>query len=249
MAVPTDRESFKTYCLTRLGAPVINIDVVDQQVEDRVDDALKYWWDYHYDGTDMCFYKYQVTANDISNNYITLPNNIIGVRDIFDLTALFNGTDIFNVSYQFMLEIVPSFSGLSSVSMVPYYMGMQQIELIQQLLVGRQPIRFNRKNNILHIDMDWSQIAAGQYIIVVCDKVVDPNDTPSVWNDRFLQQYATALIKKQWGSNLKKYNGIQMVGGVTFNGQMIYEEADAEIKQLESDMLTKYSVWPSGMMG
>lgn len=246
MANPSSRASFKEYCLRRLGKPVIEINVDEDQVDDRVDEALKYYWDYHFDGTEKIYYKYQVTAQDVTNKYITLPDNIIGAVNIFNIGDAMNVANIFNIRYQIALNDLYT---LTNISLVPYFMAFQHIQLIEEILVGRKPIRYNRHRNQLFIDMDWSIMPVGDYIIVEAYQVVDPDTYTDAWNDRWLLQYATALIKRQWGNNLKKFEGMQMPGGLTFNGQKIYDEAIEEINALEKEMITSYSLPVSDMIG
>lgn len=229
---PTNRASFKAYCLRRLGAPVIEINVDDDQVEDRIDDALQFWFDYHYDGTELAYYKYQVTETDRTNGYITLPDNILGAVDIFDVGDQYGVQNMFNIRYQIALNDLYT---LTSVSLVPYHMAMTHLSLLQEILVGRQPMRYNRYNNRLYIDTDWSNFT-GSWIIVKAYSVIDPNVYTAAWSDKFLKKYATALIKKQWGENIKKFGNMQMPGGVVFNGQEIWNEANAEITQLEHEL-------------
>lgn len=247
MAVPTSRQTFKDYCLRNLGYPVIEINVDDDQVDDRIDEALKYWWDYHFDGTEKTYYKHQVTSTDRTNKYITLPDNIIGAVNLFSIgDPSVRSDDLFNIRYQIALNDLYT---LTSVSLIPYYMTMQHLAVIQELLVGRQPIRYNRHRNILHIDMDWNTINNGEWLLVEAYQIVDPNTYTDAWGDRWLLTYATALIKRQWGNNLKKFDGMQMPGGLTFNGQKIYDEAIAEIKELEDEMINSYSLPVADMIG
>ena len=245
MAV-TSREQFKEYCLRKLGKPVIEINVDDDQVEDRIDEALKYYWDYHFDGTEKVYYKHLVTASDISNKYITLPENIIGAVRIFDIGNYMSVNNIFNIRYQIALNDLYT---LTYQSMVPYYMAFQHIQMLEQLLVGQQPIRFNRHTDKLYIDVDWTKIVEGYYLIVEAYQIVDPDTYSDIWSDRWLQRYATQLIKKQWGSNLTKFNGVQLPGGITFNGTQIYNDAHEEIDKLEAEMINSYSLPVSDMIG
>lgn len=246
MANPTSRATFKEYCLRRLGKPVIEINVDEDQVDDRIDEALAYYWDYHFDGTEKIYYKYQITAEDAANKYITLPDNIIGAVNIFNIGDAMNVANIFNIRYQIALNDLYT---LTNISLVPYFMAFQHIQLIEEILVGRKPIRYNRHRNQLFIDMDWSILPVGNYVIVEAYQVVDPDTYTDVWHDRWLAQYATALIKRQWGNNLKKFDGMQMPGGLTFNGQKIYDEAIEEINALEKEMITSYSLPVSDMIG
>lgn len=247
MAVPNSRSTFKDYCLRSLGYPVIEINVDDDQVDDRIDEALKYWWDYHFDGTEKMYYRHQVTSTDRTNKYITLPDNIIGAVNLFSIgDPSVRSDDLFNIRYQIALNDLYT---LTSVSLVPYYMTMQHLAVIQELLVGRQPIRYNRHRNILYVDMDWNTINNGEYLLVEAYQVVDPDTYTDAWGDRWLLTYATALIKRQWGNNLKKFQGMQMPGGLTFSGQQIYDEAIEEIKKLEEEMINSYSLPVIDMIG
>jgi hypothetical protein len=247
MAVPTSRTQFKEYCLRRLGAPVIEINVDDDQVEDRIDDALKYYWDYHFDGSDKQYYKYgPITQTDLTNKYITLPQNIIGAVRIFPIGQALSTNNLFNIRYQIALN---DLYDLTATTMVPYYMAMQHIQFLEQLLVGEQPIRFNRHMNRLHIDMDWNRINVGEYIVVEAYQIIDPEIYTDVWNDRWLQRYATAMIKQQWGANLTKFTEIKMPGGMMFNGIKIYNDATEELKNLETEMINSYSLPVSDFIG
>jgi hypothetical protein len=242
----SSRDDFKEYCLRKLGKPVIEINVDDDQVEDRVEEALKYYWDYHFDGTEKVFYKKQITAEDIANKYITLPQNIIGAVSIFDIGDYLATNNLFNIRYQIALNDLYT---LTYQSMVPYYMAFQQIQLLEQLLVGKQPIRYNRNTNKLFVDTDWDKLTAGYFLVVEAYQIVDPVEFTDVWNDRWLQRYATELIKKQWGSNLTKFVGMQLPGGITFNGEKIYNDAHDAIEKLEAEMISSYSLPVTDMIG
>lgn len=246
MAVPTSRSEFKEYCLRKLGKPVIEINVDDDQVEDRIDESLKYYWDYHFDGSDKIYYKHQITANNVTNGYITLPENINGAVRIFGIGDPMVTNNLFDIRYQIALNDLYT---LTSVSMIPYYMMFQHIQLLEQLLVGQQPIRYNRHKNNLYVDMDWNKVNVGNYLLVEAYEVVDPTVYTDVWGDRWLQEYCTEKIKYQWGSNLSKFNGMQLPGGVTFNGQALKEEADNAIKLLEKEMISSYSLPVMDMIG
>lgn len=246
MAVPTTRSEFKEYCLRKLGKPVIEINVDDDQVEDRIDESLKYYYDYHFDGSEKQYYKHIVTATDVANKYITLPQNIIGAVRVFNLGDPMVTNNLFDIRYQIALNDLYT---LTSVSMVPYYMAFQHIQLMEQMLVGQQPIRYNRHTNKLYVDMDWAKVTVGYFIIVEAYEIIDPQVYSDAWGDRWLQQYCTEKIKYQWGTNLSKFNGMQLPGGVTFNGQNIKQEADAAIQDLEKEMITSYSLPVSDMIG
>lgn len=246
MASPTTRSEFKAYCLRKLGAPVIEINVEDDQVEDRIDEALKYYWDYHFDGTERIYYKHQITANNVVDKYITLPENVIGAVRIFNIGDPMVTNNLFDIRYQIALNDLYT---LTSVSMIPYYMMFQHIQLLEQLLVGQQPIRYNRHTDKLYVDMDWNKVNVGNYLIVEAYQVLDPDTYTDAWSDRWLSRYATALIKKQWGTNLSKFTGMTLPGGVQFNGDKIYNDAVEEIEKMERDMATSYSLPAFDMIG
>ena len=245
MAVPQTRADFIEYCLRKLGKPVIEINVDYDQVDDRISEALLYFADYHFDGTDKTYYKWPVTQTDIDNKYITMPDNIIGVINIFDVGASLNTNNLFNIRYQIALNDLYT---LTSVSMVPYVMALTHIQFLEQILVGKQPIRYNRHVNKLYIDMDWGKLSVGNYLIVEAYQVIDPDVYTKTWGDRWLARYATCLIKQQWGENIKKYQGMQLPGGMTFNGQQIYNEAVQERAALEKEMIESYSIPVSDMI-
>jgi hypothetical protein len=246
MALPTTRATFKEYCLRNLGKPVVEINVDDDQVEDRIDEALSYYWDYHFDGTEKIFYRYQVTAQTKIDRYVPVPENVIGVINLFPIGQGLNTNNLFNIRYQIALNDLYT---LTSVSMVPYYMALTHVQFLEQMLVGQQPLRYNRHTNRLYIDMDWSIINEGDFIIAEAYQIVDPSTYADVWKDRWLLRYASCLIKQQWGTNLKKFQGMQMPGGLTFNGQQIYDEATQERQQLESEMIFSYSLPVTDMIG
>lgn len=247
MAVPTSRAEFKEYCLRKLGKPVIEINVDDDQVEDRIDESLKYYYDYHFDGSEKTYYKHIVTSDDVTNKYITLPENIIGAVRIFRIgDPSLKSNDIFNIRYQIALNDLYQ---LTSVSLIPYYMVMQHLGTVTELLVGEQPIRYNRHMDRLHIDMDWTKINVGEYLIVEAYLVIDPDTYTDAWGDRWLQQYCTQKIKYQWGTNLTKFTGMQLPGGVQFNGEKILDDAKTEIEKLEEEMINSYSLPVMDMIG
>lgn len=247
MAVPTTRAEFKEYCLRKLGKPVIEINVDDDQVEDRIDESLKYFYDYHFDGSEKIYYKHLVTTQDKTNKYIVLPENILGAVSVFPVgDPSITGGDLFNIRYQIALNDLYT---LTSVSMVPYYMAMSHISLIQEMLVGKQPVRYNRHTNKLYIDMDWEKVDVGAYILVEAYEVVNPDTYTDAWGDRWLQSYCTEKIKYQWGSNLTKFTGMQLPGGVQFNGEKILQDAKDAIEQLEKEMINSYSLPVQDMIG
>jgi len=246
VALPTTRTEFKEYCLRRVGAPVTQINVDEDQIQERIDDALQYYWDYHFDGSEKMYYKALIDQTAVNNKYVTLPDNIIGAVNIFPIGSSLSTNNLFNIRYQIALN---DLYDLTATTMVPYYMAMQHIQMLEQLLVGQQPIRYNRRSNRLYIDMDWNRAPVGTYILVEAFQIVDPEVYQKVWSDRFLQKYATALIKQQWGTNLTKFQDIALPGGARFNAEKIYDDATREIEKMEATMTSGFTYPVSMMLG
>jgi len=238
MSIPTTREEFKLYCMRNLGHEVIEINMSTHQVDDRIDEALLYFQEFG-EGTERQFYKYQITGTDIANQYITLPDNIIGAVTVLPPPDAFNSGNIFNIRYQIALN---DLYNLTSVSMAPYYMAFSHLQFLEQLLIGQKPIRYNRVSNRLYLDADMTQWGAGNFLTIDCYQVIDPAQFPKLWGNRMLAKLATAYIKRNWGADLKKYGNIQMIGGVTFNGQQIYDEGLAEAAAAENEIRTAYEM-------
>jgi len=314
MGKPTTRQEFTDYCLRKLGWPVLQINVDDDQVNDRIDEALQFWYDYHYDGTEKMFLKHRITQQDIDRGWIYCPDSVIFVTGVFPFDESNSSINMFDLRYQLRLHDLYDFT---SVSYVSYEITMQHLRTLNLLFSGTPQFRFHRHQNKLHLDIDWTRdLDPGQYVVAECyrrlqpesititgtvagnttsntiigtgtifdqelvekdfiqidgtakqiKKIISPTeiilDSPhssntsgitvtkegntDVWNDRFLKKYATAKIKQQWGSNLKKFEGIQMPGGVTLNGQKIYDEAIEEIEKLEEDLIST-NVLPGDM--
>ena len=271
MAVPNTRVTLKEHCLRSLGKPVIDINVDDDQVEDRIDDALQYFAQYHYDGVERVYLKHKitqaeidraatnasVTATDKLDNSITaawlegkgfipVPDSVLSVIKVFDFTDK-NTTNMFDVRYQLRLNDLYDFS---STSMVNYEVVLRHLDFLDHVLVGEKPIRFNQHDNRLYIDMDWkNDLDEDEWLVIECYRRLDPNTYTDIFNDIYLKRYVTALFKKQWGANLSKFNGVAMVGGVTLNGQQIFSEACADIEKLETEIRTTYELNPAFMIG
>lgn len=311
MAKPTTRATFKDYCLRRLGHPVIQINVDDDQVEDRIDDALQFFEDYHFDGCEQLYMKHQITQTDIDRRWIYCPDPVIFVTGIIPFDQSSSSMNMFDLRYQLRLHDLYDFT---SVSYVSYEITMQHIRTLNLLFSGTPMFRFNRKQNKIFLDIDWSRdLQVGQYVVVECYRAMRPDtvtltgtltgttssntmigtgtifdqeivendfitlsdgqevqvrtiNSPTsltiahslssnvagvtmtkpgvsdVWNDKFLKNYATAKIKYQWGTNLSKFAGIQMPGGVTLDGPRIMQEAQAELDKLEEEMYTMSSM-------
>ena len=249
MAQPTTtREKFKDYCLRRLGFPVIEINVDDDQIEDRIDDALLYYQDYHFDGLQKIYYIKSIDQTDIDNKFLDLTqakdsaNNtldIAGITRIFPVTDSQSSVNMFDLRYQLRLNELYDFT---SASYINYTLTQQHLRSLELMFSGEVPIRFQRHMQRLYIDWAWgaSEAPVGTHVIAECYAVVDPDVYGRVWNDRWLKEYATTLIKIQWGSNLKKFSGIQLPGVVSLNGNVIFDEAMKEKERLEQDMITNY---------
>lgn len=323
MAIPATRSEFKEYCLRKLGKPVIEINVDDDQLEDRIDQALAYYNDYHFDGSEKIYYKHQIVgserpgaANTITLNSggttysntdtvtisggtgavatvnthangtiqsinlsaygsgysntstitintstgtganaslitgdgsLVVPENLIGVVRVFSIgDPAMRSDDLFNIRYQIALN---ELYNLTSVSLTPYYTARMHLSLIQELLVGKQPIRFNRHTDKLYVDMDWEKMNNNEYLLFEAYQKLDPDTYSDIWSDRWLQNYCTALIKLQWGSNLTKFSGMQLPGGVQFNGERILVDAQNEVAKLEAEMISSYSLPVMDMIG
>jgi hypothetical protein len=251
MPAVTNRQTFKDYCLRRLGFPTIEINVDDDQVEDRIDDALQYWQDYHFDALQKVYYIRTLDATDMSNKYINLsPSvtldtsgnsvNIIGVTRVFPISDSINQANMFDLRYQLRLNELYDFT---SASYINYTLTMQHLRSLELMFTGEVPIRFQRHMHRLYCDWGWgTAVEAGTVVIAECFALIKPEDFASVWNDRWLKEYATALIKRTWGNNLKKFAGVQLPGGVMLNGQQIFDEATKEIEDLETEMQTNYEL-------
>jgi hypothetical protein len=243
-----NRTDFTNYCLRRLGAPVIEINVDPDQVQDRIDDALQYWQDYHYDGIQKCYWIKQIDSTDIANQYLDCSNavdsnnnsvQIIGISRIFPYTDSQANVNMFDLRYQLRLNELYDFT---SASYVNFTLTQQHLRSLELMFTGEIPIRFNRHMQRLYIDQAWGneEAPAGEIIVAEAYAIINPDEYNKVWDDRWLKLYATALIKKQWGNNLAKFSGLQLPGGVKLDGQKIQEDADAEIKYLQEQMQTEY---------
>ena len=234
MATPSSRQGLIDYCLRKLGHPVVEVNVDEDQIEDRIDEAFQVYRDYHYDAVEKVYLKELITSNTIAQQYVTLNDSIISVERVIQFTNKTAGAGMFDVRYQLMLNDIQSLTNTD----IQYYSALKtNLQLINDLLTGQKPIRFNRHMNRMFIDMDWSNdVDVGDYIIVEAWRILDPDAFNDVYNDGFLKRFATALIKQQWGVNMKKFEGVQLPGGVLLNGQRIYDEATEEIKELRDEV-------------
>lgn len=237
MAVNT-RQGLIEYCLRELGEPVVEINIDDQQIEDRIDEAIEYWRQHHYDGVEKVYLKHQVTEEDVTNKWIPINDLIYGVTRVFPIASgTSTSKSIFDLQYQLRLN---DLYDLTSTSVIYYSQVMSHLALIDLTLNGKQLYRFNRLTNKLHIDESWNDnIAPGTFILVECYRVLDPVDAPRMYGEQWLKHYVTALLKKQWATNMKKFQGLQLPGGVTIDGDKLYAEAKEEIDKLETDLRDK----------
>ena len=242
MAVVSSRQGLIDHALRRLGYPVIEINVDDDQVEDRVDDALQYYQEFHSDAVRHTFTSIQFTADDLTNGYLTLDSDILFVVRALPLTQSYAASrSFFDVKYQLMLNVMAQMGAY--IGDLAYYEQMQQyVSLLDRQLSGQPIVNFRRHQNRLtwHSDMNDNDIRAGDYVVLECYRTIDPEAFTAVYNDRFLKDYTTQLIKQQWGANLIKFEGMQLPGGVTLNGRQIYDDATAEIERLKETMRLEY---------
>ena len=257
MASPNSRQSLIEYSLRQLGAPVVDINVDWQQCEDRVDEGLQYFVERHFDGVEKVFFKYQVTAQDIQNQYISTENisyandldgptgkDIVSVVKVMQF-GRFTNINMFDVRYQLALTdyfgINRNLSGTYSMGLASYDVTKRYIKLIEDLFQPEKAIVFSKVTNKLHLNMNWSQeVSVGDYLVIQAYAALNPETYTEIFNDRYLKRYLTALIKRQWGANMAKFEGVALPGGIVMRGGQIYAEAVAEIAQIEAEMLSAY---------
>jgi hypothetical protein len=282
MAQPSTRQELIDYCKRKLGAPVLEINVADEQIEDLVDDAIQFFQERHFDGVAQTYLKYQITQDDIdrgrapggsapavgiattsattnivgtavtfnyqeTSNYLQVPPSVIGIQKIFH----FDGTNtvtnnMFSVKYQLFLNDIYYWG---STELLTYAMVKTYLEDIDFLLTTQKQIRFNKRQDRLYLDIDWGSVSAGDYFVIDCYRTMDPNDYSRVWNDSFLKMYLTSLIKRQWGQNLIKFQGVKLPGGIELNGRQIYDDAQKEIDVIMEKMSNSYELPPLDMIG
>jgi hypothetical protein len=276
MSKPASRQELIDYALRQLGAPVLEINVSEEQLDDRLDDALQYFNERHFDGVEKMFLKYKFTQEDIdrgrskgggrsvgivttsvssgigtfkweeNSNYIPIPDTIVGVERIFKLDNRTITSNLFNVNYQLFLNDIYWFS---STELVNYYVTKRYLEDIDWIVNPQRQIRFNKRQNRLYIDMSWDTIVEGNYLIMECYRILDPTNFTKVYNDSFLKLYFTALVKKQWGQNLIKFNGVKLPGGIELNGRQIYDDAVKELEEIRMRMISEFETAPFDMIG
>lgn len=232
------REGLKDYALRKLGAPVVEINVADEQLEDRLDEALQYFNEYHWDGVERAYLSHLVTNTDVTNKYIPIADSIIGISKVYNIySGSSTSKSLFDLQYQLRLN---DLYDLSSTSVVYYTTVMGHLSMLDTILNGMTLYRYNRLNNRLYIDIAWgTKIKAGDYILVDVYKAIDPTSFSKVYNETWLKNYTVALFKQQWGTNLKKFGGLTLPGGVTLDGDKLYSEAVDEKTKLEEDLTGK----------
>ena len=276
MAKPASRQQLIDYCLRRLGAPVLEINIDDDQIDDLVDDALQYFQERHFDGVERMYLKYQITQADIdrgrgrnnngvgvttttatsttgnnfnfyeTSNYIQVPDSVIGIEKIFKFDTSSISGGMFSIKYQLFLNDLYYFN---SVELLQYAMVKSYLEDIDFLLTTDKQLRFNKRQNRLYLDLDWASQSTNQYIVIDCYRILDPNTFTNVYNDSFIKKYLTALIKKQWGQNLIKFRGVKLPGGIELNGREIYEDAEKELEDIKQRMVLEYELPPYYFIG
>lgn len=253
MAKPTTRQGLIDYCLRRLGEPVVEVNLDDEQIEDRIDEAIQFYQEYHSDAVVRTFVKHQITPTDITNKYITLPEALISVFRVFPLTtASVGGSDMFSLKYQMHMNDLYALNQGGQGALLNYEMTKQYMSTIDMTVNGMsQQITFQRHMNRLTIEADWDELGLreGIYIILEGYQTLDPQAYPDIYNDMMLKKYATALLKQQWGQNLIKFEGMQLPGGVTLNGRAILDDAKEELAKIEEEFDSKYSFPPDFFVG
>jgi hypothetical protein len=276
MAQPSTRQELVDYCLRKLGAPVLEINVADEQIDDLVDDAVQFFQERHFDGVYPTFLKYQLTQDDIdrgratgisgvgiastsvvgsgttfnyyeNGNYLQVPDFVIGVNKIFKFEGSNSiSSGMFSIKYQLFLNDIYYWG---STELLTYAMTKTYLEDIDFLLTTQKQIRFNKRQDRLYLDIDWASAYAGDFIVIDCYRMMNPNDYSQVWNDSFLKKYLTSLIKRQWGQNLIKFQGVKLPGGVELNGRQIYDDGQKEIDDLMEKMSSSYELPPLDLIG
>ena len=283
MASPSSRTELADYCRRQLGAPVLEINVADEQVDDIIDDAVQYFQERHFDGVAQAYLKYKITQDDIdrgrasmetnkkqtgittttatadiagtdvtfsyyeNSNFLQIPASVIGVTKIYH----FDGTNtmtnnMFSVKYQMFLNDIYYWG---STELLTYAMTKTYLEDINFLLTTEKQIRFNKRMDRLYLDIDWGSVSKDDYLVIDCFRQLDPSDYARVWNDSFLKKYTTALLKRQWGQNLHKFQGVKLPGGVELNGRQIYDDAEKDLEIIREQMSNTYELPPLDMIG
>jgi hypothetical protein len=238
MASPTSRQELIDFCLRRLGEPVLEVNVDVDQIEDKVDDAIQKYQEFHSDATIRTYLKYQITADDVTNGYVPISSNIIFVSKVFPFSSTYGSSgNLFDIRYQMFLNNMGDFINFAG-DLAYLYQMEQYLSMIDQQLHGHPTVKFSRRQNRLYIwgDFEDEDLQEDDYLVAEVYQTIDPETHTSIYNDMFIKDYTTALIKQQWGANLSKFEGMQLPGGVTLNGRQIFEDASADIERLEEKL-------------
>ena len=281
MAKPSTRQELIDYCFRKLGAPVLEINVDDDQVDDLVDDAIQLFNERHFDGIERMYLKYQLTQEDSdrgkaegtdgvgivtttgnstnisglgtvtsnfyeTSNFIQVPDSVVGIDKIFKFDTSSISGGMFSIKYQLFLNDLYYFN---SVNLLQYSMTKRYLEDIDHLLTTDKQIRFNKRQNRLYLDIDWKAQEVGTFLVIQCDRILDPDNFTTVYNDSFLKLYLTALLKRQWGQNLIKFQGVKLPGGLELNGRQIYDDAEREIESIRGRLISEYELPPLDFIG
>jgi len=281
MAKPSTRQELIDYCFRKLGAPVLEINVDDDQADDLVDDALQLFGERHFDGIERMYLKYELTQEDIdrgsaagttgvgivtttgnstevsglgtvtskfyeTSNFIQVPDAVVGIDKIFKFDTSSISGGMFSIKYQLFLNDLYYFN---SVNLLQYSMTKRYLEDIDFLLTTDKQIRFNKRQNRLYLDIDWKAQEVGTFLVIQCDRILNPDDFTGVYNDSFLKLYLTSLIKRQWGQNLIKFQGVKLPGGLEMNGRQIYDDAERELESIRSRLISEYELPPLDFIG
>jgi len=279
MSKPSTRQQLIDYCLRRLGAPVLEINVDDEQIDDLVDDAIQYFNERHYDGVEKMYLKYKITQDDVNrgraggtsgvgivtttgtstivgsattfsfyenSNYIQVPDSVIGIERIFKFDTSSISGGMFSIKYQLFLNDLYYFN---SVELLQYAMVKSYLEDIDFLLTTDKQVRFNKRQDRLYLDIDWSSQAANEFIVIECYRALDPASFSQIYNDSFVKKYLTALIKRQWGQNLIKFQGVKLPGGTELNGRQLYDDAMRDLEEIKQRMTLEYELPPMDLIG
>ena len=287
MSKPSTKQGLIDYCLRQLGAPVLEINVADEQIDDLLDDTIQFFNERHFDGVEKTYLKYQISQDDIdrgrggtssvgitttgvgivtttgtstnipglgtvtsnfyeTSNFIQVPDSVIGIEKIFKFDTSSISGGMFSIKYQLFLNDLYFFN---SVDLLQYSMTKRYLEDIDFLLTTDKQVRFNQRQNRLYLDIDWNAQEVNNFLIIECYRAMDPENFSKVYNDSFVKRYLTAAIKKQWGQNLIKFQGVKLPGGVELNGRAIYEDGQRELDEIKQKMSSDYELPPLDLIG
>ena len=266
MASPSSRADLITYCKRQLGEPVLQVNIDDEQVNNVIDDTIQFFQENCYNGMERAYLRHKINADDLTRfdgedttssgttnweeatNYIPIPDHVVGVTRVFGLVSNSIRSNLFGVEYQLFLNDLYAFGSLDILN---YYMNKQYLETLDMVLNNGsfQQFRYTMRRDRLYLDINKAFLKEDTWLLIEAHRLVDPTDATEMYNDMFLKRYATALIKRQWGQNMIKFNNVQLPGGITMNGRQLYEDAVGEIMQIESEVLSKYAIPPMDMIG